>query len=480
MAEKYPPECQSTASVSSQRNFEFITVSGPQLKADPETQKRVRSHAQTDYRRRNPYPRHQISVQLDTALLERPTQTSSLCGSEHLMTPGPITLLDASRSDPFSTFNIDRSSRSRRLWDHVYDGSCAKFRTLIEIGFIDLARETIAISQMLSASAWHLVHHLRCEQDPADDDAKYTMIAAHSLQQKLNNAATNTTDEVIITVLASAAYANLIKDPQLFRIHMDGLSQILRERARLCNLEFSSVLRIALFWIEVNGCFRADGKPQFPQPYSLLAARSQLKFPASDISQLSSNEAFEAVEDSPAVLYVRKMLRNLNAIIDAELLVQDLWSNVLFSVFHLTPILHDIFSMAHGSVHDAILIRQRECFRLAAILYISNIRGRFDFEPGSGMLYGSKLQMMLNSPGMMPSWGRSNVSCIWILTVAACSECLFDDLRNYFLARLLECVRVAGISSFQDFLVTIIEFGWCEGAFGQILYSLGSQMQFDQ
>ncbi|RDW58468.1 hypothetical protein BP5796_12398 [Coleophoma crateriformis] len=480
MAKNSPPECQSTSSMSSQRNFEFITVSGSQLKGDPETQKRVRSHAQTDYRRKNPYPRRQISVQLDTSLLDRPTQMPSLCGSGHLMTPGPTTLLDASRSDPFSTFNVDRSSRSRRLWDHVYDGSCAKFRTLLEIGFLDLARETIAISPMLSASAWHLVHHLRCEQDPADDDAKYTMIAAHSLQQKLNNAATNTTDEVVITVLASAAYANMIKDPQLFRIHMNGLSQILRERARVCNLEFSPVLRMALFWIEVNGCFRADGTPQFPQPYSLLAARSQLAFSVSDLSQLSSNQAFEAVEASPAVLHVRKMLRSLNEIIDAELLVQDLWSNVLFSVFNLTPLLHNLFSMARGSVHDAILIRQRECLRLAAILYINDIRGRFDFEPGSGMLYGSKLQMMLNSPGMMPSWSRSNVSCIWILTVAACSDCLFDDLRSHFVARLSECVQMAGISSLEDFSATIKEFGWCEGAFGQVLYSLSSQIRFDQ
>ena len=88
----------------------------------------------------------------------------------------------------------------------MYDGTCAKFRTLIEIGFLNLVRETIAQSQILSASAWHLVHWLRCEDDKGED-AKYSMMTARSLQQRLDNIATGTTNEVITAVLASAAYA---------------------------------------------------------------------------------------------------------------------------------------------------------------------------------------------------------------------------------------------------------------------------------
>ena len=88
----------------------------------------------------------------------------------------------------------------------MYDGTCPKFRTLIGIGFIDLVRETIAISQMLSASAWHLVHWCRVEDDTGED-AKYSMITTQSLQHRLNDLATGTSNEVITTVLASAAYA---------------------------------------------------------------------------------------------------------------------------------------------------------------------------------------------------------------------------------------------------------------------------------
>lgn len=96
----------------------------------------------------------------------------------------------------------------------VYDGTCAKFRTLIALGFIDLVRESIAVSQMLSASAWHLVHHLRCENDTGED-VQYSMISTQSLQKRLNSITTGTSDEVITAVLAFAAYAvrAWIKDP---------------------------------------------------------------------------------------------------------------------------------------------------------------------------------------------------------------------------------------------------------------------------
>lgn len=117
---------------------------------------------------------------------------------------------------------------------------------------------------MLSASAWHLVNHLKCEHDSAED-AKYSMRTVQSLQAKLNNPATSTSDEVIVTVLAFAAYAvwnesaerlvlsdkspqNLIHDHDRFNVHMNGLLQILRQRGGNDCLDTASAVRTSLFW----------------------------------------------------------------------------------------------------------------------------------------------------------------------------------------------------------------------------------------
>jgi hypothetical protein len=200
----------------------------------------------------------------------------------------------------------------------------------------------------------------------------------------------------------------------------------------------------------------------------------------SDHSQISSQEVFKCVEESVAVNCVCGRLRQLNEIIAAELLAQDLWRDDLFAVFHLTPTFHELFSMVHGSVHDSYQIRQKECFRLAAILYVTNLRAKFDFEPGAGMLYGTKLQAMLDTQDIMPSWDGSSYLLIWILTVASCSECLFDDLRHYFVLRLSESVLSAGISTFQDLVTLVKGVTWSDGAFGLALRALESQIGFRQ
>jgi hypothetical protein len=98
---------------SPQPNFEFISVSGNNLRGDRVTRRRVRSHAQADYRRRNPPPPQQArTVELDvTPLLDGSLPSAT-------RPPGLLTPLDASWSDPFGTFPVDRSHKSRELWSH--------------------------------------------------------------------------------------------------------------------------------------------------------------------------------------------------------------------------------------------------------------------------------------------------------------------------------------------------------------------------
>lgn len=112
-------------------HFEFISVVGDNVAGDAATRRRVRSHAMVDYRRRTAKPKRKetIAIEFDTnpllqgsASLPLPfspplheKQQSCTDGSVAL---APLSMLDASRSDPFETFPIDRDRRARRLWDH--------------------------------------------------------------------------------------------------------------------------------------------------------------------------------------------------------------------------------------------------------------------------------------------------------------------------------------------------------------------------
>lgn len=137
MSDQLPPVTEAERDSSAgQNNFQFITVSATNLRGDAATRRRVRSHAQADYRRRNPPPPPRpLTVELDaTPLLDGSLQGRHGPVFQHpqyttqgqaagpsmpgLTAAGPLTVRDASRSDTLGKSTVDRNHRSRLLWDH--------------------------------------------------------------------------------------------------------------------------------------------------------------------------------------------------------------------------------------------------------------------------------------------------------------------------------------------------------------------------
>ena len=205
---------------------------------------------------------------------------------------------------------------------------------------------------------------------------------------------------------------------------------------------------------------------------------SRLGSNTTDIARLSAMEVFDGLEESGSVQHIYQQLRRLNEIIAEESTTRSLWQDVRFAVFHVTPILHDCLSVARASPGDDIALCQRECFRLASILYLIEVRAKFDFEAGAGMLYGSKLQAMLGRPGLLTAWDRSNHFLLWILTVASCAATLFHDSRAQFVRWLSDSLRATDISSFDKFSTLVNGFVWSETAFGPALLALADQIDF--
>jgi hypothetical protein len=169
------------------------------------------------------------------------------------------------------------------------------------------------------------------------------------------------------------------------------------------------------------------------------------------------------------VKYGLQQLTHLGQIIDAAIVP---WDDPLFPVFHISPLLHDFLSIPRGSVHDSVHIRQRECFRLFGIIYLLSVRSITDFEPGAGMLYGTKLQLLLETPRVFVPEDKSNQILLWGLVVCVCTRVLFDELRSQFLAILSRYLQVAGIESFEELLVVVWELPWCCKVFGDGLHHL--------
>ncbi|KIW46593.1 uncharacterized protein PV06_02258 [Exophiala oligosperma] len=488
-----PPSISHESSV--QPLLAFISQSSRTGRVDRETQRRVHSHAQANYRRRTSRRKHQNTVELNVAPpLRRDSTHAEL--TQHRQHPSPATILDASRTDPFETFALQGGRRAHQLWDHVYDGTCQKFRALIAIGFIDLVRESTALSQMLSASAWHLVHFLRCEDDTGDD-AKYSLISNQALQRKLNDIVTGTSDDVVTAVLAAAAYANLIKDAVLFQTHMDGLSHILQHRGGEQTLDACPALRLGLFWIETNGRFKQDSIPIYPLPYHLLVGRTKLNPIFTDLSRLSTNDKVigdmqqqHSCNANAITKAIFDRLRQLTETVDKEspsvqetTTTTSFWLDSFSWVYTIQPLLYELLSLPRATRHDSPLLRRGECLRLGAILYVCNIRYKLDPEPGTAMLHGTKLYSLLgSSPNLLSSWSDSDdaedvATLIWILTAAACSVTLFDDLRREFAVLLSTTLRSTRIvTTFREFYTLIHRFPWSRAVLGSELRNLHDEL----
>jgi hypothetical protein len=82
---------------------------------------------------------------------------------------------------------------------------------MLHLGFIDMVRESTALTQMLSASAWHADNPDMGSGTGGPvvvdgDSARYSVIATQSLRKKLCHPQAKASTEVLIAILAFASF----------------------------------------------------------------------------------------------------------------------------------------------------------------------------------------------------------------------------------------------------------------------------------
>ncbi|KAH0496028.1 hypothetical protein TgHK011_009546 [Trichoderma gracile] len=456
--------------------FEFIRVSGTNIRGDSETRRRVRSRAQADYRRRNPPPpRNALTIDLDVeSWLQSLSRDAAL--SPDRFAPLPVALQPTSQAVVQSQTSVaeydisdgrdgagiflliprDQRPRARQLWNHLYGGGCVIFKSMIEIGFLDIVHGSASLTQMLSSSAWHRKQMGTGDHENSIDYARYSLMATRALRRQLDDPAQRASLETIIAILTFAAFANLTSNSQLISVHLDGLSHALSGVGGLPILQQLPVIWLMIYWIDVRGAYLQDTRPRFSQPYDILLAESKIRIrpiPASN----ASNSSCTLAED-PAVAHIFGAIQQVTDIIKLEGEAQGhaFWRNVLFPGFHFAPILHDLLSLPRDTNGTASLFAKRkECFRLAGILYISEIRGKFGMDNTGATSYAYKLLRLLKSREIYVSWETDNLFLLWALIIGSVSLCIPETLRLEFMNLLSEYPSVTGTASLRDSLPTI-------------------------
>ncbi|KAH8128136.1 hypothetical protein LI328DRAFT_164264 [Trichoderma asperelloides] len=439
------------------QQFEFISVSGTNIRGNAETRRRVRSRAQADYRRRNPPPpRNALTVDLDVgswlqalsreAATRPPHQALESAGMQPVLQSTEMMQINTNEFGPISADNsasifelvpADQRPRARQLWNHLY-GGCVVFKSMIEIGFFNLLQGSASLTQMLSSSAWHMKSSSTEDDDESSIDyARYSLMATRALRRRLDDPVQQASLETITAILAFAAFANLTSNPQLINVHLDGLSHAISSVGGLAVLRHLPVIQIMM--IDVRGSYLQDRKPRYPQPYEILSTESKIRVaPMPAVEQLGSNGL---LSQDPAVKHIFEAIQQVNSLINAEAytLGDVFWQSVLFPGFQLAPILYDLLSLprvTHGMASKFSI--RRECFRLAGILYVSEVRAKFGMDNTGATSFAQKLLRSLKSPEMLSSWESDNFFLIWSLTIGSVSLCVPEALRLEFMDMLSE------------------------------------------
>ncbi|KAL7934760.1 hypothetical protein V8C35DRAFT_301779 [Trichoderma chlorosporum] len=456
--------------------FEFITVSGANLRGDTETRRRVRSRAQADYRRRNPPPpRNALTIDLDVGswlqalsrdavlgprqgasvpldLRSAPSQANEMM---QLTPAGPDLMEGREGAGIFSLVPADQRPRARELWSHLYGGGCVVFKSMVEIGFLDILQGSASLMQMLSSSAWHRKQEETGEHESSVDYARYSLMATRALRRQLDNPAQRASLETIIAILTFAAFANLTSNPHLINVHLDGLSHAVSGVGGLTALRQLPVIWMMMYWIDVRGSYLQDTKPRYPQPYQILLAESKLRITALPTAQPSNSNG--TLSQDLAVVHIFDAIQRVNTIIDSEAnaLGDTFWRTVLFPGFHFAPILYDLLSLPRDTDGSTTQFsKRRECFRLAGILYISEIRAKFGMDNTGATSYAYKLLSVLKTRDMLVSWESDNHFLLWTLVIGSVSLCVPEALRLEFMEILSEYPSIVGIASLREAIPT--------------------------
>lgn len=178
------------------------------------------------------------------------------------------------------------------------------------------------------------------------------------------------------------------------------------------------------------------------------------------------------LEENDAVFELSQALRDLNHIIATELATRDVFKDPLFAAFQICPIIHDLLCMPRGQPTDDLHIRARECFRLAALLYIILVRGKFGVALVEPVSVGSRLIEMLGDVNDFTMLRESTNHLIWVLVVGACSFFLQEDIRLGFVSRLSSALAFLQWTDSARVKEAVVQVAWSEEMFGSSLPEL--------
>ncbi|KAH8803671.1 hypothetical protein F5884DRAFT_511447 [Xylogone sp. PMI_703] len=449
---------------SEAQEFQFLTFTNLSQTAHPETRRRVRSHAmhrvQRSLRARRQERNETIVLNISPLMEASSSSQQSLQGQELgtslvslRSTPHPSDL-GSGRSDPFKQYPIDMDLRTHELFDHLHGDTCPMFKTMKKIGFFNIVEDEAGFRQILCTSSSHMTQLRNRSDNP--EAIRLSIQAIQSLNRMIPNPELGYSNATIVAILAFACHAVMFNDLTSLLTHLNGLFQILQQKGGVETLNTSPVLRIMLFWVDVNAAFLQDLVPRLTPPYDIL--------PPPFTSQQATNILDDSLRLSLAVELVPifEQIILLNRFIQEELETRQLWDDGVFCGLHIMPILSQLLSIRFNiDGPDPDLVRY-ELIRICATIYLAKLRQKFGVDLSLD-IYIPKLKYIIVDMDVLRLRG-ANPILLWGLLISGLQS-LGHPYHSSFISMAATSVVNAECNSWDELVDKIGRTLWIQQAF---------------
>ena len=167
-----------------------------------------------------------------------------------------------------------------------------------------------------------------------------------------------------------------------------------------------------------------------------------------------------SILENPTILRSVQSLREIHTIMLAEASRRDLFSDTIFPGIYLSPICHDMLSMrSHLDGNDGTLALQ-EAFRLACVIYISELRALFGFDARAQSKYAGRLQNLLYYSAI--DWLVPDPFLLWTIVVAVTAKTIRPEQRKWFVNTFRVLLKTLGVESYEDLISRLSKAIWSE------------------
>ncbi|RFU24393.1 hypothetical protein B7463_g11947, partial [Scytalidium lignicola] len=450
---------------SAEGDFQFLTFTDFSQTTHPETKRRIRSHAMHRVQRSLRAKRQEKNVKfiLDVSPLmdigsssqssAQQRQDYGMALSHFHATPHPSDL-GSGRVDPFKQYPIDMDLRMHELFDHLHGGICPVFRTMSKIGFFNIVADEAGFRQILCSSSAHMTQ-LRNGTDSPEAIVLSTQ-AIRSLNRRLAAPVSSLDDGIIAAILTFACHAVMFNDLPGLITHLNGLVQILQQKGGIQILNPSPVLRIMLFWVDVNAAFLQDLVPRFLSPLDIL--------PPLYTNRLTSNVMDESSSSNLAaeLVPIFEQISLLNEFILRELGTRDLWDDGVFCGLQIVPILHQLLSVRFDIEAPNPAIVRQEFLRICAIIYLAKLRQKFGVNLALD-IYIAKLKRAVIDLYELVLGGADHL-LLWGLIISGLQSFGYRD-HAWFVSMAAVAILHAECESWNEVVNKIGQMMWVQQAF---------------